>query len=112
MSQSLSDLTRQALAVRDHYDELQKVDGHKRWNVQDRTAGFVGDVGDLTKLVMAKHQLRRGPDDIDTRLAHELSDCLWSVMVIADELGIDLEQAFTNSMKELHVRIEQEKSEA
>ena len=108
-SRSFSDLATLALAVRDQYSELQKADGHKQWNVQDRTAGFVGDVGDLSKLVMAKHGVRRGPKDIDAALAHELSDCLWSIMVIADELGIDLEQAFVKTMDELRVRIDQEK---
>jgi NTP pyrophosphatase (non-canonical NTP hydrolase) len=109
MSQTLNDLMATAVAVRDHYSELQKVDGQKLWNVQDRMAGFVGDVGALSKLIMVKHGLRRGPDDIDDELAHELSDCLWSVMIIANELGIDLEEAFTKSMKELHIRIEKEK---
>lgn len=110
-SQTFTDLQTAALAVRDHYSELQKADGHKQWNVQDRVAGFVGDVGDLSKLVMAKHGVRRGPQDIDTALEHELSDCLWSVVVIADELGIDLEQSFVKTMSELQVRIAKEKSE-
>lgn len=110
MSQQFLDLSQKALAIRDHYDELQKVDGHTTWNAQDRMAGFVGDVGDLSKLVMAKHGLRRGPENIDEALAHELSDCLWSVMVIADELNIDLEQAFTAWTEEMHERIEREKA--
>ena len=112
MSRQFSDLMAKALAVRDHYDGLQVADGHKKWDAQDRMAGFVGDVGDLSKLVMAKHGIRRGPDNIDGALAHELSDCLWSVMVLADELGIDLERAFTKTMNELHERIEKEKAEA
>jgi NTP pyrophosphatase (non-canonical NTP hydrolase) len=106
---SFHEMQQQALAVRDHYDELQETDGHKKWNASDRMAGFVGDVGDLSKLVMAKQGIRRGPDDIDEVLAHELSDCLWSVLVLADELNIDLEAAFTNNMKQLHERIEGEK---
>lgn len=112
MSQKFSDLTKQSLVVRDHYDELQLADGQQKWDVNDRMAGFVGDVGDLSKLVMARKGVRRGPDDIDAALAHELADCLWSVMVISDELGIDLEQAFTKTMEELHVRIEKEKANA
>lgn len=111
MSQSFSDVVQKALSVRDHYNQLQQVDGHQIWNAQDRMAGFVGDVGALSKLVMTKHGLRRGPADIDDALAHELSDCLWSVIVIADELGIDLEQAFIKTMDELHARIEREKVE-
>lgn len=111
MSSTFKSLSQQALAVRDHYNELQEVDGHSQWNVQDRMAGFVGDIGYLSNLIMAKNNIRRGPADIDAALAHELSDCLWSVMVIADELNIDLETAFTGTMKELHERIEKEKAE-
>lgn len=111
MTQQFSDLSQKAVAIRDHYNELQKADGNKLWNAQDRMAGFVGDVGDLSKLIMVKHGLRRGPEDIDEALAHELSDCLWSIMVIADELGIDLEKAFTMWIDQMHARIEREKAE-
>ncbi|HEY5695737.1 MAG TPA: hypothetical protein VIQ80_02790 [Candidatus Saccharimonadales bacterium] len=106
-----AELTQKAVAMRDHYNTLQKADGLKIWNAQDRMAGFVGDVGDLSKLIMAKYDLRRGPSDIDDALAHELSDCLWSVMVIADELGVDLEEAFIKNMDELYARIEKDKAE-
>jgi NTP pyrophosphatase (non-canonical NTP hydrolase) len=112
MSITLDEIKKKAIAVRDHYDELQSVNGKKTWNAQDRMAGFVGDVGDLSKLVMVRYGLRRGPDDINAALAHELSDCLWSIVVLADELGIDLEEAFTNTMGTLHESIEKEKKAA
>lgn len=111
MGQQFSDVIASAIAIRDHYNELQTVDGNKIWSAQDRTAGLVGDVGDLSKLVMAKYGLRRGPQDIDAALEHELSDCLWSVLVIANELNIDIESAFTKWVNEMHTRIEREKSE-
>ncbi len=109
MSKQFSEFVELATKVRDHYNELQVIDGKKKWNAQDRMAGFVGDVGALSKLIMVKHGLRRGPKDIDKELAHELADNLWSVIVIADELGIDLEEAFVDAMRELHERIETEK---
>ena len=111
-SQQFSNLVKKALAVRDHYDELQKTDGREKWDASDRMAGFVADIGELSELVMVKKGKRRGPKDIDAAVAHELSDCLWSIMVLADELGVDLEQAFSESMEELHERIEREKAEA
>jgi hypothetical protein len=112
MSRQFSVLIKKAIAVRNHYNELQKADNHKIWNAQDRTAGFVCDVGDLSKLVMAKHNLRRGSKDIDEMLEHELSDCLWSVIVISDELGIDLEKSYMESMDKLHEKIENEMENA
>ena len=111
MSKSFSDIIVLATQVRDHYNELQAADGKKQWNAQDRMAGFVGDVGALSKLIMVKHGLRRGPENIDEELAHELSDNLWSILVIADELGIDLEKAFVEAMEQLHARIEAEKAD-
>ncbi|MDP2137431.1 MAG: hypothetical protein Q8J74_06210 [Candidatus Didemnitutus sp.] len=51
--------------------------------------GFVVDVGDLTKFVMTKADPRR-VDDADRKLAHEFSDCLWSVL--ARLYGVDLER--------------------
>lgn len=62
--------------------------------------GFVGDVGDLAKLVQGKAGVRPTPD-LDEKLAHELADCLWCVLTLADEYGIDLESAFVRTMATL-----------
>jgi NTP pyrophosphatase (non-canonical NTP hydrolase) len=62
--------------------------------------GFVGDVGDLAKLVVAengKHNIANSKE----KLEHELADCLWSVIVLAYVHGVDLESSFTNTMNEL-----------
>lgn len=112
MSQDFSTLVTKAIRVRDHYNELQEKDGQRRWTASDRMSGFVGDVGALSKLIMAKQGLRRGSENLDAELAHEVADCLWSIIVIANELGIDLEAAFNKTMDELHERIERQKTES
>ena len=70
-------------------------------------SGFVGDVGDLSKIIMAKHGLR-AMDDVDAKLAHELADCLWSVLVLADKYKIDLADEFMKNMEGLEKRISDE----
>lgn len=77
------------------------------WNEQNIMSGFVGDVGDLSKIVMAKHGLRQ-MDDIDAKLAHELADCLWSVLVLSDRYKIDLSREFMTTMSSLEKHIEAE----
>jgi NTP pyrophosphatase (non-canonical NTP hydrolase) len=67
--------------------------------------GFVGDVGDLMKLVQAMEGVRAIPD-APAKLAHELADCLWSVMTLARLYDIDLEAAFASTMDELERDIE------
>jgi NTP pyrophosphatase (non-canonical NTP hydrolase) len=73
----------------------------------------VGDVGDLMKLVLAQEGVRAIPD-AESKLAHELADCLWSVLVLADLYGVDLEQAFLDSMDNLehHIRAQQADTDA
>lgn len=101
---NLKDLQARALDIQQKYAELNKVKGQEYWNLRDYTLGFVGDVGQLAKLIMAKENLRE-LDDVDAKLEHEIADCLWSVLVIAGKLGIDLDTAFENTMKELDTRI-------
>lgn len=62
--------------------------------------GFVGDVGDLAKLVMAAEGTRAMPGG-KAALEHELADCLWSVLILAQRYEVDLESVFTRTMGEL-----------
>jgi NTP pyrophosphatase (non-canonical NTP hydrolase) len=47
----------------------------------------------------------RAADDLDADLAHELADCLWSLVVLADRYGVDLERSFAATMDELEQRL-------
>lgn len=100
----LNILTQKAKEIKDAYMVLNKKEGRKKWSKSEYVQGFVGDVGDLSKLIMAKNNFRH-IEDVDKKISHELSDCLWSILIIADELDIDLESEFLNSMKELKKRI-------
>ncbi len=100
----LMELQKQAMAIRLRYAELNEKDGHDKWGPKDYAMGFAGDFGDLQKLIMAKENMRQ-IDDVDKKLKHELADCLWSILVLAEHYGIDLESEFLNTMKELDERI-------
>jgi len=102
------DLKKRALEIRQQYAELNKAQGEAAWTAKEYAMGFVGDVGDLLKLVMAKENLRH-IDDVDARLTHELSDCLWSIFVIADCYGVELDETFAQAMDELETRIQEKK---
>ena len=44
---------------------------------------------------MVKDGFRKNrTDDLDQKTKRELCECLWSVLIIADELGINLENDF------------------
>jgi NTP pyrophosphatase (non-canonical NTP hydrolase) len=100
----LAELSRRALEIRSRYAATESAHGGKPWSRSELAQGFAGDVGVLMKLVMAKDGRRAGPPDLDARLAHELADCLWSVLVLADACGVDLEAAFATTMNEIEAK--------
>lgn len=101
---SIADLTKQALVVKEKYALKNAADSHEEWSAKEFMLGFVGDVGDLAKLVMAKENLRH-IDDADAKLSHELADGLWSLLILAEHYRVDLEAEFLKTMRELEQRI-------
>lgn len=104
------ELLEAAKRVRTKYNQLNARDNGGVWDGDKLMAGFVGDVGDLSKIIMAKNG-HRSMENIDKKLRHELSDCLWSIIVLADHYGIDLESQFIQSMDELEARVDKELAE-
>ncbi len=89
-----------ALEIRHQYAKLEQEKYGRSWTSEEIALGFVGDVGDLSKLVMAMNEVRNIPD-ARQKLAHELSDCLWSIIVLANQFDVDLEGAFLQTMNDL-----------
>jgi len=100
----LNELQQKALEIRRRYYDLNRKDGHSQWGPKDYVMGLVGDIGDLSKIIMAKENMRR-MDDVDAKLKHELADCLWSLLVLAYHYEIDLEEEFHTTMDELEDRV-------
>ena len=101
---SLDDLQDRAMTVAGLYDDLNLAQRGRVWTRAETMMGFVGDVGDLAKLVMAAEGARSdlgSPDELE----HELSDCLWAVLVLARRYEVDLGAAFARSMDELEARL-------
>jgi NTP pyrophosphatase (non-canonical NTP hydrolase) len=106
---NFDDLQKRAIEIRNKYDKLNQEKHGVTWDEQQLMAGFVGDVGDLSKIIMAKNGLRT-MDDVDNRLVHELSDCLWSIIVLASKYDIDLSKEFIKTMDELDKRIDADRA--
>ncbi len=101
----MQDIINRAAQIRKLYDQLNAGNGTK-WNGTDFMSGFVGDVGDLSKIIMVKSGLRSDQgENIDDLLVHELADCLWSICVLADIYNVDVEAAFSKTMNELEAKL-------
>lgn len=103
----LEQLQTRALEIVNQYAQLNKHANRPQWEVAEYMQAFVGDVGDLAKLIMAQNNFRTIQDH-KQKLAHELGDCLWAILVIAKKLNIDLEEAFSETMKSIESKINQQ----
>jgi NTP pyrophosphatase (non-canonical NTP hydrolase) len=101
----LSAVQETARAVRKLYADRDRVRHGRTWTAEELVLGFVGDVGDLAKLALGKAGVRPR-DDLHEAVAHELADRLWSLCVLADSYGVDLEVAFGGTMRSLTEQLE------
>ena len=88
------------LEIRRLYEEKEKQLYGSAWTSEEIALGFVGDVGDLAKLVVAENGKRK-IENSKEKLEHELSDCLWSLIVLAHVHNVNLGTSFMNTMDEL-----------
>lgn len=93
-------LEKSALQLNELYEQLEIKKWGRIWTTSELALGFVGDVGDLAKLIQANAGIR-DIDDCKAKLGHELSDCLWSIIVLANKCGVDLEAEFVRNTSEL-----------
>lgn len=93
-----------ALTIRKLYEEREANLYDSSWTSEEIALGFVGDVGDLAKLVIAENGKRR-IENSKEKLEHELADCLWSVIILAKMHNIDLEQSFLKTMDKLEFHL-------
>ena len=103
------DLEKSAMQLNELYEQLELKRYGRIWSTGELALGFVGDVGDLAKLIQAHAGVRDIPD-CKARLGHELSDCLWSIIVLASKCGIDLETEFVRNTREISEHVSRELS--
>lgn len=95
--------------IKQAYNVLNRTEGYKTWSANEYFQAFQGDVGDLAKLLLAKRGHTFAQKDVDAKLARELADCFWSILVLADELDVDLEREFERMLTRLEDKIQDRK---
>jgi NTP pyrophosphatase (non-canonical NTP hydrolase) len=88
----------QAMEVRALYENLERQLNGQVWTLHELMLGFSNDVGTVGRLILA-HDGTWGIDgDVDAQLRHKLSESMWWVIVIAERLGIDIADAYPETM--------------
>lgn len=101
----LKELSQRAIEIKKLYSKMEMEKFGKVWTDAQVMQGFVGDVGDLMELVMAKEGIR-DIENVDEKIGHELADCLYSILLLSERYGVDIEQAFLKTMDGLDSKLE------
>jgi len=99
-----NELAKRALRIRSHYAAYETRLYGRPWTTEELYIGMIGDIGDLAKLIQA-HEGVRAIEGSEEQLRHELADVLWSVIILADRCGVDLEAAFNEDMDSLEAAL-------
>ncbi len=95
-------MTERAVEIKAKYEKIEPT----KWGTDQVFMGMVKDVGDLSKILMARGNYRNLDKDVKEALEHELVDVLWSVMVLANKTDVDLENKFWQVMDDLEAKID------
>lgn len=102
---TLQELQEKIKSIKQKYHTLNRIEGYKTWGAGEYLHGLQGDVGDLGKLYLAKKGFAFSQKDLDRKIAQELADILWDVLVLADELDVDLEDQIEKTLNKLGQKI-------
>lgn len=100
-------VSEEALRIKALYSEYEEKNFGRKWNKEELFIGFVSDIGDLSRLVLAKEGMMK-IENLEEKIGHEISDCLWAILVLANEYNINVEEVFFQNMKALEKRIKNE----
>ncbi len=101
---TLKQLTEKTKRIKRAYDSMRRKDGEKAWMSYDYAEALVGDVGDLMKLMVRKR--RKGASKaLERDIAKELSDCLYMLIALSQELNIDLEKEYKVNLEFLEQQL-------
>lgn len=88
-----------ALEVAQLYAQRNSRAGHQAWDATAYLLGLIGDLGSLAKTAMENDNYRPPTDGND--IGHHLADCLYSIILVAQTRGADLEWWFTVTMDKI-----------
>ena len=103
---SLGTAREQALAVRSRYEVLEERFNGKTWSLHELMIGFSNDVGHIGRLLLAHDGTWDIEGDPRAELEHKLAESMWWTFVLADKLGIDMDEAYARTMDRIRTGLE------
>ena len=82
--------------IREHYRSLEVKHHGSEWSVEEDALAFLTDAGLVGRLTMAQQGRCPVDDSNEVDLEHKIGESIWWLMVLADRMGINSEEALEN----------------
>ena len=107
----MDDLTiKQAAArskkIREHYRSLEMKHHGSEWSVEEDALAFLTDAGLVGRLTMTQQGRWPNGESNEADLEHKIGESIWWLMVLADRMGIDSEEALETFLSKIEKRFD------
>ena len=82
--------------IREHYRSLEVKHHGSEWSVEEDALAFLTDAGLVGRLTMAQQGRPPVDDSNEVDFEHKIGESIWWLMVLADRMGINSEEALEN----------------
>ena len=92
--------------IREHYRSLEVKHHGSEWSVEEDALAFLTDAGLVGRLTMAQQGRWPVDDSNEVDLEHKIGESIWWLMVLADRMGIDSEEALETFLSKIEKRFD------
>jgi len=90
---NFSDAITRSLKIRELYHELERVHHGSEWTVEEDALAFLTDAGLVGRHTMSQQGSWPAGKDSKAELEHKLGESIWWLVVLADRMEIDIQDA-------------------
>ena len=92
--------------IREHYRSLEMKHHGSEWSVEEDALAFLTNAGLVGRLTMALQGRWPVDDSNEVDLEHKIGESIWWLMVLADRMGIDSEEALETFLSKIEKRFD------
>lgn len=89
---NFNEIIERSKRLREVYHQLERQHHGSEWTVAEDALAFLSDAGLVGRHTMSQQE-RWPAANTDTELEHKLGECIWWLVVLADRMNIDIQEA-------------------
>lgn len=93
---NLNEVIERSVQLRKGYHQLEKQYHEKEWTVEEDALAFLTDAGLVGRLTMSQQGRWPTNGDSKSELEHKLGECIWWLIILADRMNLDINEALEN----------------